>query len=90
MKISHTAISAIRGDEYVKEKIASLMNVDVSTVYRWVNANKKNGPLTTFSVIAFIAQQYGLTTKQILDDEMELQESDVHVEKKEEVQTDVI
>lgn len=82
MRLSHTAVSALKGDEEVKKLLSALMGVELSTVYRWVNENKKNGTLTTYKAVGFISEHYGLTTEQILDDdiEMELQESDVHVE----------
>ena len=82
MRLSHTAVSALKGDEEVKKLLSALMGVELSTVYRWVNENKKNGTLTTYKAVGFISEHYGLTTEQILDDdiEMELQESDVYVE----------
>ena len=66
MKLSQLAIKVLRGDLKTKEKIAALLSVDIKTVYRNIQENKPNGPLTAYAVVELIASESGLTKEQIL------------------------
>lgn len=65
MKLSPLTIDVLKGNEEIKQKLAELLDVDVSTIYRNINQNKEFGPLTSYGVIEFISKETGLEVDKI-------------------------
>lgn len=68
MKLSKAAILSLRGmSREQKDKIASAMNVQPSTVYRWISTNDDS--LTKASALLVIREETGLNDDQLLEEE---------------------
>lgn len=68
MKLSKAAILSLRGmSRDQKDKIASAMNVQPSTVYRWISTNDDS--LTKAAALLVIREETGLTDDQLLEEE---------------------
>jgi hypothetical protein len=69
MKLSKAAILALKGtDQEAKKRIAGKLNVQPSTIYRWIKENHEN--LTMAAALDVIAEETGLTIGQILEAEI--------------------
>lgn len=64
MKLSKSAISALKSDNSIKNLIAAAMDCSESTVRRWINKN--DVILTTETCLSIIEKQTGMSRKKIL------------------------
>lgn len=61
MILSKIAILALRGtSNEFKIRLMDSLGAKKTAFYRWIDENKKNGPLTTYSAINAMAQEFGL------------------------------
>lgn len=95
-KISKEAKAVITDNKKLRDSLAKLLGVQDRMVMIYLRENRPNNKLVLKPCLSLIEDMTILTESQILEEviidnmEMELQEGDVHVEKKEEVQTDLI
>lgn len=66
MKLTQKAIEAINSSSECKRELWYQLEISNSTLWRWVTANDKNGPLTTVKAIEIISQNTRLSQKEIL------------------------
>lgn len=95
-KISKEAKAVITDNKKLRDSLAKLLGVQDRMVMIYLRENRPNNKLVLKPCLSLIEDMTILTESQILEEvivdnmEMELHEGDVHVEKKEEVQTDLI
>jgi hypothetical protein len=76
MRLSKIAILALRGtSKEFKKDMAEKLNTSDNSLYRWINDNEENGPLTTMKSLQLIREETGLNDGQILEEEINEQVS---------------
>lgn len=69
MKLSKAAILTLRGmSREQKDRIASAVGVQPSTVYRWIQNNDDS--LTKAAILQVIRDETGLSDSQLLEEEI--------------------
>ena len=66
MQLTEQAIEKIKASATVKKELVYHLSNTASTLYRWLDANVPNGPLTTIRSIELIKEHTGLSQEQIL------------------------
>jgi len=69
MKISQTAIKAVKENRRCINLLAVQMDVHSASVERWIKDNVADGDLTKLKAVEIISKETGLTQKQILIDQ---------------------
>lgn len=69
MKLTTTAISEIKKNKRLKNRLALDLEKSGYTVERWISENEDNGPLTTAKAIQVIKQETRLADSEILEEE---------------------
>lgn len=68
MKLSKLAIIVCRGSKDVKDNLSEALGASKSSIYRLIDENKENGPLTTASALRVIREESGLGDDQLLEE----------------------
>jgi hypothetical protein len=64
MKIKQEVIERINGRQDIKRALALALNIDRSSLWRWTQENRENGPLTTLMAVKIISERLGITTEE--------------------------
>jgi hypothetical protein len=71
MKLTTKAISEIKKNQRLKNRLALELEKSGYTVERWITENEDNGFLTTAKSLQIIKQETDLTDSEILEEEAE-------------------
>lgn len=69
MRLSTEVIGKLRSDYTLRSKIGLLAEKHPATIQKWVDANSYNGPLTTWAVLAFLAQEMNMKINEMVVDD---------------------
>jgi hypothetical protein len=65
MKLSKIASLALKGtSREFKESLASILGTSSKSLYRWIDDNKEDGPLTSDAAVDAIADEAGINKSQ--------------------------
>lgn len=68
MKITTTAIAAMKKNLRLRNRLALEMDKSAQTIERWIDVNESNGDLTTIKAIQVIREETGLADTEILEE----------------------
>lgn len=69
MKLNKKVITRLREDYTLRSKIGILTGKHPMTVQLWVNKNINHGPLTTWAVLVFLAEELNMKINELVVDE---------------------
>lgn len=68
MRIRTDIIERINGRRDIKNEIIKAFNTTRMTLWRWLNENEPDGPLTTVKSLAIISESLKINQEEILTD----------------------
>jgi hypothetical protein len=66
MKLSEQAIDAMPTGSKLRKRLSYELNVDRTTIDRWVEKNEEDGDLTRITALNIISEETGLAMDEIL------------------------